>query len=163
MKKLLFTLLLIVLFNLSTSAQFEFGTYYIDCNINYDLSNVKMDNVTETSTKNSNLTFTPEVGYFINNNLAIGIGVSYINNFDSNTNMTFSSYVNGNLDYKMYPSYSVGLNEIAPLVFIKYFYQPTNKLSFSLRASYALGWGTYTLIQKYTKEPQGQETIFKSE
>jgi len=163
MKKLLFSLLLLTAFQLTTFAQFEYGTYYVDGNINFDLSNNKIDNANATSLKNNSFKITPEVGYFIKNNLAIGIGINYLNSFDSNTSTTFTSYLNGNLEYTLSPTYSTELNEIAPSFFIKYYYQPTKKLSLSLKASYSKGWGTYNLIQKYTKEPQGQETIFKSQ
>lgn len=163
MKKLLFSILLLTAFQLTTFAQYEYGTYYVDGNVNFDFSNNKIDNISATSLKNNSFKITPEVGYFIKNNLAIGIGISYLNSFDSNTSTVFTSYLNGNLEYKLSPTYSIELDEISPSFFIKYYYQPTKKLSFSLKASYSKGWGTYNLIQKYTKEPQGQETIFKAE
>jgi len=163
MKKLLFSLLFLAVFQLTTFAQYEYGTYYIDGNVNFNFSNDRTNNASETSSKNNNFKISPEIGYFIKNNLAIGIGFSYLNTFDSNTNTTFTSYLNGVLEFKISTTSSTGLKEIAPVLFIKYIYQPTKKISLSLKASYSKGWGAYNLIQKYIKEPQGEETIFKSE
>lgn len=163
MKKLLFSFSFLIVCQLTAFAQYKYGTYYVDGNVNFDLSKSTIDNASATSVKSNSFKITPEVGYFIDNNLAIGVGISYLNNFDSNTSTTFTSYVNGNLDYKLSPTSSTELNEIAPSVFIKYYYQPINKLSLSLKASYSKGWGTYNLVQKYTKEPQGQETILTSQ
>lgn len=127
MKKLLFSLLFLAVFQLTTFAQYEYGTYYINGNVNFNFTNDKTNNASETSSKNNNFKITPEIGYFIKNNLAIGVGFSSLNTFDSNTETTFTSYLNGVLEYKISTTSSTGLNEIAPVLFIKYFYQPTKK------------------------------------
>ncbi|MDD4990619.1 MAG: hypothetical protein PHR83_00170 [Paludibacter sp.] len=162
MKKLLFSFILLVIIQHATFAQYEYGTYYIDANVNLDLLNDKINNTTATSYRNNHIKVTPEIGYFIKNNIAIGIGFTYNNTLVSTINSPFTSFLNGDLAYKLIPVTTTELNEIAPVFFIKYFYQPTNKLSLSLKASYSKGWGRYNLIQKYIKEPQDQETIFKS-
>jgi len=163
MKKLFYLLFFLAVFQLSASAQYEFGTYYIDANLNCNVSNNKTDDGSAFSTKNNAFRITPEIGYFINNNLALGIGFNYQNTFNSNTYVAVTSYMNGTLDYTLSPTYSTELNEITPVIFLKYFYQATKKLSISLKASYSKGWGTYDMIQKYTKDPQGIETVFKTE
>jgi len=164
MKQLLFSLFFIVLFQLTATAQYEFGTYYIDANVNFDSSNEKVNNSIAFTTKNNAFNVIPEIGYFIKNNLAIGIGFNYKKSFYSGTYTPYTMlHSNGSLDYTLSPYTSNELNEIAPVIFVKYFYQPTKKLSISLKASYSKGWGTYNLIQKYTKNPQGIETIILSE
>jgi outer membrane immunogenic protein len=164
MKQLFFSLLFIALFQLTAHAQYEFGTYFIDANLNFNSSNVKTTNTTALSTKNNGLVITPEIGYFIQKNLAIGIGLSYKKSLDSQTYTSFTALnSDGSLNYTLSPATSNEFSEIAPVLFIKYFYQPTKKLSLSLKASYSKGWGTYNLIQKYTKDPQGIETVVLSE
>jgi len=164
MKKLLLSLLFLTAFQLTTFAQYEYGTYYIDANFNFNSSNEKVDNTIAFSTKTNAFNVNPEIGYFIKNNLAIGIGLNYKTSFysDSYTPYTVSNS-NGSLDYTLSPATSNEFNEVAPVFFIKYFYQPTKKLSLSLKASYSKGWGTYNLTQKYVKNPQGIETIVVSE
>ncbi len=161
--KLVFSLLLFTVFQLSASAQYEFGTYYIDANLNFKLSSDHIDDAVKSSSKNNAYTINPEIGYFIKNNLALGIGFNYKNTFISNSSTDYTVYLNTTFDYSLSPTYSTELTEIAPVIFLKYFYQPTKKLSVSLKASYSKGWGTYDLIQKYTKNPQGLETVFHSE
>ena len=164
MKQLFFSLFLLTAFQLTATAQYKFGTYFIDANLNFNLLNEKIDNITASTTKNSVFDISPEIGYFIDNNLAIGIGFNYKKSFNSDTYTPYTvSHSNGSLDYTLSPTSSTDLNEIAPVLFIKYFYQPTKKVSLSLKASYSKGWGTYNLIQKYTKDPQGIETIVLSE
>ena len=162
MKQLFLSLFFLAVFQLTATAQYEFGTYYIGGNLNFKMTNDKMDLIAYTS-KNNAFTVNPEIGYFIKNHLAIGIGVNYKNAFSSIRYTSFTSYSNGTLDYTLSPISSNELTEIAPVIFIKYFYQPTKKLSISLKASYSKGWGTYNLIQKYTKDPQGIETIVLNE
>ncbi|MFA5046337.1 MAG: hypothetical protein WC542_10455 [Paludibacter sp.] len=164
MKQLFLSLVFLTLFQLTANAQYEFGTYYIDANLDLDISNEKIDITNGSSSKNNAFNINPEIGYFIKNNLAIGIGFNYKNtlNFDSHISYIML-HTNGSVDYTLSGATSNELNEIAPSFFIKYFYQPTKKLSLSLKASYSKGWGTYNLIQKYIKDPQGEETIFKSE
>lgn len=164
MKQLFFSLFFLALFQLTATAQYEFGTYYIDANLNFDSSNEKIADITSSSLKSNAFHINPEIGYFIKNNLAIGLGLNYKNTFNSSSYTPYTvTNPNGSLDYSLSPNISNELNEIAPVFFIKYFYQPTKKLSLSLKASYSIGWGTYNLIQKYTKEPQGIETIVVSE
>lgn len=164
MKKLLFSLLFLTAFQLITFAQYEYGTYYIDANLNFNSSNENAENTIESTTKNNGFNINPEVGYFINNNLAIGIGFTYKSSSYSDSYTPYSvSNSNGSLYYTLSPATSNEFNEIAPLFFMKYFYQPTKKLSVSLKASYSKGWGTYNLTQKYVKNPQGDETIVLSE
>lgn len=162
MKQLFLSLFFLAAFQLTATAQYEFGTYYIEGNLNFKMSNDKMDIIQYTSKYNA-FTVNPEIGYFIKNHLAIGIGVNYINTSTTSTYTSLTSYSNGTLDYTLAPTSSNELTEIAPVIFIKYFYQPTKKLSLSLKASYSKGWGTYHLIQKYTKDPQGIETIVLKE
>jgi len=162
MKQLFLSLFFLAVFQLTATAQYEFCTYYLDGNINFKTSNDKMDIISYTGKENA-FKITPEIGYFIKNNLAIGIGVNYKKTFSSSRYTSYTSYSNGTLDYTLSPTSSNELTEIAPVIFIKYFYQPTKKLSISLKASYSKGWGTYNLIQKYTKDPQGIETIVLNE
>ncbi|MDD4968936.1 MAG: hypothetical protein PHT07_05865 [Paludibacter sp.] len=164
MKQLIFSFLFIALFQLTAHAQYEFGTYFIDANLNFNSSNVKIDDITASSSKENFFDINPEIGYFIQNNLAIGIGLRYSKSLNSGTYTPYKmNNIDGSLDYTLSPTTSNDFNEIAPVLFIKYFYQPTKKLSLSLKASYSKGWGTYNLIQKYTKDPQGIETVVLSE
>lgn len=164
MKKFLFSLIFLLAFQMVTFAQYEYGTYYIDANLNFNSSNEKVDNAIAFSTKNNAFNINSEIGYFIKNNLAIGIGLNYKNSFYSDSYTPYTVYnSNGSLDYTLSPTSSNEFNELAPVFFIKYFYQATKNLSISLKASYSKGWGTYNLIQKYIKKPQGTETIIVSE
>jgi len=164
MKTLLFSLLFLTAFQLTTLAQYEFGTYYIDANLNFNSSNETVDNTMAFSSKNNAFNINPEIGYFIKNNLAIGIGLNYKTSIYSDSNTPYTVlYSNGSLDYTLSPTTSNEFNEVAPVFFIKYFYQPTKQLSLSLKASYSKGWGTYNLTQKYVKKPQDVETIVLSE
>ncbi len=164
MKQLIFTLFFLVVFKLTAIAQYEFGTYYIDANINFDLSNEKDDNAIASVSKNNAFKVNPGIGYFIKNNLAIGVGLNYKNSLNSDSYTPYTVlHSNGFLDYTLSPTISNEFNEIAPEFFLKYFYQPTKKLSLSLKVSYSKGWGTYNLTQKYVKNPQGVETIILSQ
>jgi hypothetical protein len=164
MKQFLFSLFLLIVFQLTATAQYKFGTYFIDANLNFNSSNEKFANITASTSKNNAFDISPEIGYFIDNNLAIGIGVNYKRSLKSDSYTPYTMlHSNGSLDYTLSPTTSNEFNEIAPILFIKYFYQPTKKMSLSLKASYSKGWGTYNLTQKYTKNPQGIETIVLSE
>jgi len=164
MKQLLFSLLFLTAFQLTTFAQYEYGTYYIDANFNFNSSNEKVDNTIAFSKKTNAFNINPEIGYFIENNLAIGIGLNYKTSFYSDSYTPYRvSNSDGSLDYVLSPTTSNEFSEVAPSFFIKYFYQPTKKLSLSLKASYSKGWGTYNLTQKYVKKPQGIETIVVAE
>ncbi|MFT3753829.1 MAG: hypothetical protein QM800_13450 [Paludibacter sp.] len=164
MKKLIFSLITLMVFQLTASAQYEYGTYYIDANLNFDSSNEKVDNAIAFSTNNNAYNLNPEIGYFIKNNLAIGIGLNYKHTFSSDSYTPYKVLNSDlSLNYSLSPTTLNELNEIAPAFFIKYFFQPTKNLSLSLKASYSKGWGTYNLIQKYVKKPDGEETIVLSE
>jgi len=163
MKQLFFFLFFLTLFQLTANAQYEYGTYYMDANIDLDISNEKIDMTSGSTTKKNAFNIKPEIGYFIKNNLAIGIGFNYKNTLDFESHISYIMlHTDGSVDYTLSGATSNELNEIAPSFFIKYFYQPTKKLSLSLKASYSKGWGTYNLIQEYIKDPQGEETVFKS-
>lgn len=76
MKKVIFTLVALVSFS-AAFAQFEAGRKLVGGNFGFGFSTAKIerDNATTTVGKGSEFTFTPQFGYFVIDNLALGAGI----------------------------------------------------------------------------------------
>ncbi len=75
MKKLLFSLIAVTGFTLSSNAQTEKGTLALGGRINY--SNEKYEYTNSSEGKYTSFNLTPQVHYFIKNDLALGLSVGY--------------------------------------------------------------------------------------
>lgn len=155
MKKIYSLIIFSVLFCLSASAQYNQGNIYIDGSLNYNNDNTKFTDVIH-STKSSTFIFSPNVGYFVSNNFAIGVGVEY--------QSIQNSYPYGSFNY------TNKWNELAPSIFAKYIIPISEKLSFSLKLKFSHGLLTDEIIFNgndttnsnisYTEKPKKQTNRF---
>jgi hypothetical protein len=142
MKKIYSLVIILVAFHLAASAQYNQGRIYIDGSINYN--NDKMTVTTlmvgaPIATSSNNLTISPSIGYFVANNLAVGIGLEYKSLSNSNTTLTESVFANQVLDHNVYDLTSSKWKELAPSIFAKYILPISDKLSFSIMAKFSHG------------------------
>ena len=141
MKKMCSLVLVLFLFTLVVSAQYKRGSIYIDGNVTYtnDLTN---NNVTLVSVpaevKSRNLVVSPNIGYFLADNFVLGVGLNYRSIFGSSSGL---NYVDNEKDSVTYMSdiRSTKWNEFAPVIFAKYIFPITDKLSLSLKAKFSHG------------------------
>jgi outer membrane immunogenic protein len=147
MRKLSILVFILFIFQHTVSAQFNKGSLYIDGNVS--IGNYQINPVNNSATyKSSGFNFSPNIGFFIANNLAVGVGFGYQNYSYSNYKKLYESSNTDTLEYKIFSTQTNKLNELSPTLFVKYFYTFNDKLSLSLKVSYAHGWGTAYLEDK---------------
>lgn len=142
MKKIYSLVIILVVFHLAASAQYNQGNIYIDGSVNYN--NDKMNVATlmvgaPTATSSNNLIISPSIGYFVANNFAVGVGLEYQSLSNTTTGLTYINRYLGTLDYKIFDTSSNKWKEIAPSIFAKYIIPVSDKLSFSLKAKFSHG------------------------
>lgn len=142
MKKICSLIIILSAFHFAASAQYTQGKIYIDGSVNYN--NDKMNVATQavgaaTKSTSNNLIISPNIGYFVSDNFAIGVGLEYKSLSSSNTTLTNSNYSNSVLTSQIFDEYSNKWNELAPTLFAKYIIPVSDKLSFSLKAKFSHG------------------------
>ncbi len=141
MKKICSLIFVLFLFTLVSSAQYKRGSVYIDGNVNFS-NDVSNNNVMQVSVpgevKSKNLVVSPNIGYFVADNFVLGIGLDYRSVFGSSSGL---NYVDNEKDSVTYMSdvRSTKWNELAPVIFAKYIFPITDKLSFALKAKFSHG------------------------
>ncbi|MGY0040850.1 outer membrane beta-barrel protein [Pedobacter sp. NJ-S-72] len=129
MKKLL-TIAMLCASALATNAQTEKGKFILGGTIGY--SSDKMDQQ-QTLNKHNNLTILPSGGYFVKDNLALGLGIGYsrvIDKYTYNTNNISQTYSQkGTTDYFM----------ISP--FVRHYINISDKFKFFSQFSVPMKWG----------------------
>ncbi len=138
MKKLFLSLLTIVVFQLSSNAQFTQGSVSLGGSFNY--TNQKSTNSSSSTISNSNLLLSPELSYMLSHNIAVGFTVGI-----SNKTATEPSSSYGYNEYKSKTSI------ITPSLFIQTFYPIYKKLYWSLRTEVGYGWASNTTEYGSTK------------
>jgi len=158
MKKTTISIFILLICQLSVSAQFNKGRLYIDGNISIGNYQINPDNSQTITIKSSGFNFSPNIGFFVVDKLAVGIGFGYQNYSDINTSDFYTSINDAGLEYKVLKISTNRLNEIAPNFFVKYFHPFNEKLSLSLKASYAHGWGNINIENKTKDTSTNLET-----
>ena len=136
MKKIFSLILLAAIFQFSVNAQISKGSFYIDGNINYNNDNIKND-ANANVNKTTKFIFSPNFGYFITKNFAIGVGLDYQNLIDIN-----SYNISSSIDNQVTITSTSKQSEFSPVFFAKYVIPISDKLSFSLNARYSHGFMT---------------------
>ncbi|ADQ80257.1 hypothetical protein Palpr_2121 [Paludibacter propionicigenes WB4] len=144
MKKICSLIIILSAFHFAASAQYTQGKIYIDGSVNYNNDNMSIATLKvgeATKTTSNNLTISPNIGYFVSDNFAIGIGLEYISLSSSNTALTGIEfdYIKKNLVNKIIDESSSKWKELAPTLFAKYIIPVSDKLSFSLKAKFSHG------------------------
>lgn len=142
MKKVYGLIVVLLTVHFAASAQYNQGKIYIDGNVNYnnDNSNLATFQVgSATKSTATNLIISPNIGYFVADNFALGVGVEYKSLSSSNTMLTNSDFSNKVLISQIFDESSSKWNEIAPTLFAKYIFPISDKLSFSLKAKFSHG------------------------
>ena len=165
MKKICSLVIILSVFHFAGLAQYNQGKIYIDGNVNYnnDNSNVPTNQIgIPIDTKSTNIIISPNIGYFIANNFAIGVGIEY----KSLSNSTYgANFLFNNQDgSKVIVSEVISSkwNELAPTIFAKYIIPVSDKLSFSLKAKFSHGLVTDEISDSpttVTTTVAGQVTI----
>ena len=164
MKKICSLVIILSVFHFAGLAQYNQGKIYIDGAVNYnnDNSNVPTDKTGITNeTKSTNIIISPNIGYFIANNFAIGVGLEY--KFLNNSTKGDYFLVNNKDGSKVIVSEVISSkwNELAPTIFAKYIIPVSDKLSFSLKAKFSHGLVTDEISDSPTStmyDPQGKVT-----
>ena len=96
MKKIILVALTLFTFTGISFAQFEQGRILAGGSIGFstNTNKTKNNNTTTTNYKGTNLNFTPKVGYFVINNLAVGAGLDIISQsvkYDGSSNKEVST------------------------------------------------------------------------
>jgi outer membrane protein len=142
MKKVCSLLVILIASHFFVSAQYNKGSIYIDGNVSYNNDNFNVATLqvgSDISRKSHNLILSPNVGYFVANNFAIGVGLEYQSLYNTKTSITESSFNSGILDHQIFDITSSKWNELAPTVFAKYIFPISDKISFSLKAKFSHG------------------------
>ena len=168
MKKICSLVIILSVFHFAGLAQYNQGKIYIDGNVNYnnDNSNVPTDQIgIPKETKSTNIIISPNIGYFIANNLAIGVGVEYKSLFNSTNgdNFLFNNYDGSKVVVS--EVISSKWKELAPTIFAKYIIPVSDKLSFSLKAKFSHGLVTDEISDSPTStmyDTQGKVTDVKN-
>jgi hypothetical protein len=172
MKKISISILILLICQLSVSAQFNKGKLYIDGSMSIGNYQIHTDN-NSISNKSSGFNFSPNIGLFVIDKLAVGLGFGYQNYYYSNTSDFYTSTTPEGVEYTVTKTSTNKFNDISPTLFVKYFYPFNEKLSLSLKASYAHGWGNSNIEDKatdsstnietvlYTDKPKDQSNYFK--
>lgn len=120
MKKLGISILAIVAFHLSSSAQFTEKSVFLGGTANYTYGKYG----TSSTVTSEDLTIQPEVSYLLSKNTAVGFSVAYLNS------STFASA----------SSYKDTQNMITPSLFIQMFHPITTNLYWAIKAEVGYGW-----------------------
>ena len=142
MKKICSLIIILSAFYLAASAQYTQGKIYIDGSVNYNNDNMNVATQAvgaATKSTSNNLIISPNIGYFVSDNFAIGVGLEYKSLSSSNTTLTNSNYTNSALTSQIFDESSNKWNELAPTLFAKYIIPVSDKLSFSLKAKFSHG------------------------
>jgi len=142
MKKICSLIMILSVFHFAASAQYTQGKIYIDGSVNYNNDNTTITTQAvgaATKSTSNNLIISPNIGYFVSDNFAIGVGLEYKSLSSSNTTLTNSNYSNSVLTSQIFDEYSNKWNELAPTLFAKYIIPVSDKLSFSLKAKFSHG------------------------
>ena len=147
MKKIVLFLFVFSVFHQQASSQYSKGKFYFEANYNY-FDNGKM--VHDEGTQEITSTFSSSVGYFVLDNLVLGIGLNYHYWYNSQTYLDGTETVNGVDMMKVYISGSDMIKGTSPSVFVKYIYPVTPRLGVSMMAKLFMG--------KLTELTYGTET-----
>lgn len=142
MKKICSLIIILSAFHFAALAQYNQGKIYIDGSVNYNNDNMSVATLQVGGTikqTNNNIIVSPNIGYFVSDNFAIGIGVEYKSLSSANTSLTNSDFTNKVLMSQVFDETSHKWNEIAPSFFAKYIIPISDKLSFSLKAKFSHG------------------------
>src|ERR1035437_8919165 len=165
MKKIFSLVIILSVFHFAGLAQYNQGKIYIDGNVNYnnDNSNVPTNQIgIPIETKSTNIIISPNIGYFIANNFAIGVGVEYKSLFNSTNGANFLFNNQDGSKVVVSEVISSKWNELAPTIFAKYIIPVSDKLSFSLKAKFSHGLVTDEISDSpttVTTTVAGQVTI----
>ena len=121
MKKVLLTLSAAVALTFAANAQTEKGKVILGGNVSYDYSKVKGSDV-----ESHTLGIVPSVGYFVNDNFAVGTGVGYMYEKNSATAAFFGGET---------------VNEFSVAPFAR-LYKGDGNFKFFGQLSVPMGWGT---------------------
>ena len=140
MKKIYCLIIVLVVFHFAASAQYTQGRILFDGNVNFNNDNSKFTNI-NYATNSTTYNLSPNVGYFIMNNLVVGIGMDYQSYYNNSSRSTINidNSVNGISTKTIITTTSIKWTELAPAVFVKYIMPISDKLSFSLKAKYSYG------------------------
>ena len=112
-------ILLFALAFTTISANAQKGSWYVGGNAGFSSSQNKYSNgtITVEGGKNTNWSFSPEVGTFITNNIQLGVGVTMAGNKTDNQSTTVSN-INKNTSYggTLYSRYFFGKEAFKPFV-----------------------------------------------
>ena len=142
MKKIYSLIILLAVFYSCASAQFKKGSIYIDGTVNYNKGDLKFGN-NNFSTNSGVFTISPGIGYFLTNNLVIGVGLDF-QSYKSNSSLTRTDST-FNADKSLSSSRSVNTttavkwSQMLPSIFVKYFVPVSSKLGFYVNARYSRG------------------------
>ncbi len=125
MKKVLFIAAFAAV-SLTSSAQFAKGDSYISGNVGFTSSSKKLNSTTTVLENKTDLSVSPNYGYFVTNNIAVGVGLGYGMNTTKN-DATGAKIVDGS-------TLSAG-------VFARYYTTPAKAFSFfgNLGVNYTSG------------------------
>jgi hypothetical protein len=146
MKKVCSLLVILIVSHFVVSAQYNKGSIYIDGSVNFSNDNMNVHKIgVDDISKSKNFIVTPSIGYFIRNNFAIGIGLEYQSLYSLSSSITGSNFLNGVLTDRILDVTTTNWKEVAPMVFAKYIFPISDKVSFSLKAKFSHGLLTYNV------------------
>jgi hypothetical protein len=133
MKKIIFTLLIGLMSASFVQAQLDQGTKYLGGNFNlgFGSSSNKVGSETTDGPKTFNFGITPTLGFFMQDNLMLGLGIGY----SSSSMTTKGDGVTEPDEQKV----STGMFDISP--FVRYYMMPTEKMGFFVNAGFGVGFG----------------------
>jgi hypothetical protein len=133
MKKIIFTLLIGLMSATFVQAQLEQGTKYLggSFNLGFGSSKSSADGTSQDGPKTFNFGITPALGYFISDNLSLGLGIGYT---------MFKETEKG--DGVFTPdetTFSQSMIDLSP--FVRYYMMPTEKMGFFCQGTIEFGFG----------------------
>ena len=131
MKKIVLFLFMLFVFQQQVICQYSKGKFYVEANYNY-YDDGKMND--DEGTRQITSTFSSNVGYFVSDNLVMGIGLNYHYWFNSQTYLGGTGSINGVYFMKVYITNSDMIKGVSPSVFVKYIYPVTPRLGVSMMA-----------------------------
>lgn len=142
MKKIFSLIFLLAVSYSCASAQIKKGSIYIDGTVNYNKGDLKFGN-NNFSTNSGVVTISPGVGYFLTNNLVIGLGLDFQSYNSSSSFTRTDSIINADKSVSSSRSAntttSVKWSQMLPSIFVKYFMPVSSKLGFYINARYSTG------------------------
>ncbi|MBB6272647.1 hypothetical protein HDF26_003104 [Pedobacter cryoconitis] len=135
MKKLL-TLMMLCASAMAVNAQTEKGKYILGGTIGY--SSTKYEN-SQGASKQNNFDLLPSAGYFVSDNLALGLGIGYSRNVTTSTTST-TYYVSPAVSYANY-SLKETTDYFTVSPFIRHYVNISEKFKFFSQFSVPMKWG----------------------